>query len=403
MTNDILVVILAGGEGKRFLPFVTDKTLFPFMGKPLLQHTLELVENAGLKQVLIACNQTNQQWLDSYSSSMSIRTVLQDQPLGMADAMLALADHIGNQPIIVMNAVDLVEQSLFEALLNKSTNAYALVTGMRVSEYFPGGYLEVESDRVTSIIEKPPRGSEPSDLVNLVFHYLSQPHEFISLLSKTQSSEDDVYEKALYTLMQEKEVGFVSYSGKWSKLKYPHFVLDVSKQLLEQISTNQIHSTAQVHPTAIVEGSVIIDEGVKVYEYAVIKGPAYIGKNSIIGNHSLVLQSEIESNCVIGAGSEVSRSYIGPETWLHHNFVGDSVLEGKVNPSYGTVFSNLRLDKQSIQVKLPSGEVDTGKTKLGSLVAEGMFSGVNCSFMPGTVVTPNARILPNQVVKGLVS
>ena len=159
-----------------------------------------------------------------------------------------------------------------------------------------------------------------------------------------------------------------------------------------------IAKTAVVSNKVVIEGAVWIEEGVKIEDYAVIKGPSYIGKNSIIGNQTLVRQSMIEKDCIVGFGSEVVRSYIGPGCFLHHNFIGDSILEGDINPSWGTTFANLRLDKKPIQLKLASGVIDSGRTKLGAIVGKGAFFGVNCALMPGVTIAAGAKIFPQSIV-----
>lgn len=394
-----LVVILAGGVGKRFEPLSINKTLMPFMGKPILQHLLEMLEDAGFRETLITTNHENEKWFENYQpSSITIQTKLQDEPLGMGDAILNLEKEIGNNPILVINAVDVIDASFFKILLQEAPKHYAYVTGMRVHSHFAGGYLKLDGDRVTSIIEKPAKGQEPSDLVNLVFHYFSKPEEFILRLKQTKTDADDHYEQALALLMKEKNVGCIQYNGFWQKLKFSHYVLDMMELFMSHKLKKYTAPTAYISPNAVIEGQVFIDDGAKIEDFAIVKGPAYIGKKAIVGNHSLVRQSMIEEGAVIGFGSEVARSYIGPRCMLHHNFIGDSILESDINPSYGTCTANMRLDGNPVSVKLPDKKIETNRTKLGVIMAKGVFSGVNCSFMPGVTVGENAKIMPGTVV-----
>ena len=396
-----LFVILAGGEGKRFAPLVTNKTVFPFMDQPLLLHQLEQLKRAGIKKVLIATNSDNDSYLKKLKvKGLAIQTKRQSQPLGMADAVLNLKKEIGNQPVVIMNAVDVVADDLFKTLLKeiKTNQPQGLVTGIKVKKYFPGGYLQLKDSRVMGVIEKPQPGQEPSDLVNLVFHYFSQPQQFIQLLKQASSQGDDVYEQALTELMQQQQFGFISYDSYWAKLKYPHFVLDVMELFLDHRLRANIDPSAQISDQAVIEGQVLIAENVKVDAGAVIKGPAYIGPNTIVGNHALVRQSMIGRDAIVGFGSEIARSYVGPGCMLHHNFIGDSVLEAKVNPSFGTVTTNWRLDQKTIRLKTLRGELETNREKLGAILAKGVFCGVNCSLMPGITVGAKTKIYPHLII-----
>jgi len=401
--KEVTAVILAGGVGKRFAPLTINKTLLPMFGKPLLQHALEFLQKVGFKKVIIAGNQENLDWISQYKHHVKIQTQLQEEPLGMGDAMLALKDLIGDQQILVMNALDLVDASLFKNLQAIIPSAESVVTGIKVKKYFLGGYLQVKDGRVVSIVEKPGEGNEPSDLVNLVFHYFRHPQQFISMLEKTKTDQDDQYEKALAQFMQQEVVKHVEYNGYWQPLKHSNMVLDYMESMFAHRLEKYIAPSAMIAPSAVIEGNVYIDDNAIIQENAVIKGPVYIGKSATVGTGSLVRSSCVESGAVIGFGSEVARSYIGPKCMLHHNFIGDSILESDVNPSYGTCTANWRFDNKYVDVKLPSGKLTTGREKFGAIIAKKAFLGINCSIMPGVTIGEGAIIYPGQVVHASVA
>lgn len=397
--NKPLVVILAGGEGKNFYPLTVNKTLLPILGKPILQHAIEMVEQSGFPRAMIVTNTQNEDWLATYQPfNITLQTHVQQNVTGMAQALLEIEPEIGNQSILVMNAVDMIDPAFFKQLYRETLDSYAFVTGMKTKHYFPGGYLSVDGKKALSIVEKPEPGNEPSDMVNLVFHYFSEPARFIAALKK-HADRDDGYEQALSELMQERDVSVIPYQGYWQKLKYSYNVVDMVDIMLKYRIKNHIARSAYVSKHAVIEGDVFIDEDARVESFAVIKGPAYIGRKAVIGNHALVRQSVIEEGAVVGFGSEVARSYVGPRCMLHQNFIGDSVLESNINPSWGTTTGNLRLDGKEIAVKLPNDvRIQTPRTKLGSIIAKGAFLGINCSIMPGVTIGAQANIYPGKVV-----
>ena len=390
-------VILAGGIGRAFKPLITNKTLIPFLGKPLLQHVIEMLEASSIQEALIVTNQENEAWLASYQPfNITLQTKC-IEPNGMGDALLQATEEIGAEPALVLNASDMIDPSFLKILLHSLDGKQACVTGLAVDTYFPGGYLKTDGDRATEIVEKPGAGNEPSNLINLVFHYFEQPQEFMELLRRIDT-KDDQYEQALNTYMQQKYVHVVKYHGAWAKLKYAYHVLDMTASMLNTIKPH-IARTATISKHAVLEGNVYVDEDAHIDDYAIIKGPAYIGKGTRVGNHSLVRQSTVEAGATVGFGSEIARSYIGPNCMLHHNFVGDTVLEASVNPSWGTTFTNWRLDGKDVKVKLGDKLMETGKEKLGAIVANGAFLGVNCSVMPGVTIEADKHIMPGSVVK----
>lgn len=400
-TKDVLVVVLAGGEGKRFYPLVTDKSMFPFMGKRLIDWVFDEIQRAGFEQVLVATNEKNNEYIKSVSDGLVVRTKQQPKPLGQADALRWALDNETDRAILVMNAVDLVEASLLSDLV--TTEAEVVLTGKVMNEYFPGGYLTVDGERVVGIVEKPEPDERPSNMVNLVEHFFASSAMLVEYLNRVPQGRDDEYEQALDMMMKEKEVRYVEYEGYWQKLKYPHFVLDMMEMLLEEKLETRVAESTMIADSASIEGTVWVDEGVRIMAGASVVGPVYLGKNVVVGQNTLVRQSMVEAGSVVGFGSEVSRSYVGPGCMLHHNFVGDTVLEAEVNPSWGTTFANWRLfDSRSVGLRLPNQVIDSGRKKLGAVVAANVKMGVNCSVMPGVTIAAGSKIYPGSVVTGAV-
>lgn len=405
-----VVVILAGGAGTRFAPFVTNKTMWMIGGIPVIKHTMDAVVKAGFKSILVVTNTSNDTYIKSLTpelSSVHIETHIQAEPKGMDDALMQVKDILSNKPIFVVNGIDIVDFTLFKHAFDTiQSSPRLLVCGRQTDEYLPVGYYVLKDNKVVGTVEKPSQSEKPSNIMRLVADYFHDASEFISLFGQFSNTpeKDSTYEQAQTVLLKKYGADLITYTGPWSKLKYPHYVLDVMDIYLRNIRLSDAPKSANIHPTAVIDGAVYIDPTAKIEAYAVIKGPAYIGKNVIVGNHSLIRQSMVEEGSTVGFGSEVARSYVGPGCNLHHTFVGDSVLEGKVNMSWGTVTANLRLDGKTIRISLPNGTVfDTLRNKLGACIATNAFLGVGVSTMPGTIIGPNANIAPHTIVKGLLA
>lgn len=379
--------------------------MWPICGKTALQHTLEMVHSAGLDRIVVVANKQNEKFLQTYqSTSPNLVYRLQDEALGMYDALNSIADLIGKSPILVLNSIDFIEINLIKKVVARidKERPRLLVCGMKVKQYVPSlGYYELKNGKVVGVVEKPDEGRQPSDIIRLVFDYFEDPVEYIALFDKLKNpnDKDQKYELAQDILLK-KYGADIEYSSYWSKLKFPFNVLDVMNTMFDHRIDSFVHPSAQVSPLAVVDGKVYIDEGARIEAYAVIKGPAYIGRNTLVGNHSLVRHSMIEEGTTVGFGTEVARSYVGPGCQLHHTFVGDSVLEKDVNMSWGTVTTNLRFDRKPVRCKLPNGSyVPTTKDKLGALIAQGSFVGSNASTMPGVCIPAQTNIHPGSVVK----
>lgn len=199
-----IVLLLGGGTGKRFAPFVTNKTLFPFFDKPLLQHVLESFQKNGLTNVLIITNDQNEEWLKKYhNEKIHIKTLQQERAEGMGAAMLLAEEEIGDRPVIV-SGMHIINDQFIKQYLDRVKSSRYLIAAKRFNDYFPGGYLQVKDERVLSVIEKPKEEEKPSDLVKMVFDYFSSAKEFINLIKGTKTENDDQYEKALDLFMKKK-------------------------------------------------------------------------------------------------------------------------------------------------------------------------------------------------------
>lgn len=384
--KQLIAVLLAGGEGKRFRPVMKGKSIVPFFGKPLVAHTLESLRLAGVTQAVVVTNPEHERVVSALSvEGMMITTVVQKEPSGMADALMPARSAIGECPCLIMSAEDQVDDALYEGLLKEMDEKNALVVGKRVSSYFPGGYLTVKNNMLTGIVEKPGAGHEPSDLVNLVFHYFPDPRLLYQAMESVESTKDDVYEKALSLYATHNPVKVIAYNGPWAPLKYPWHVMGVLQFLLGRIGSYKGKGVV-IKKNVLIEGPVYIEDGVKIFENTKIIGPCYIGKNAIIGNNNIIRESHIGANCVTGFNTDIARSYIGDSCWFHTNYVGDSVLMDNISMGSGAVLANVRLDDGEISSAVLTSSIPTGLNKLGAVIDSHVRIGANASIMPGVKI-----------------
>ena len=399
MDTQPLVVVLAAGEGRHFVPLTTNKTIFPLLGVPILEHTMRMLHVAGLRNMLVITSASNDTYIRTIQlQDSTINTYCLDKPLGMGYALVKAKTHIPAEvPLLVVNAVDVLEPIVVTDILRLSNGKYGALTGLYMKEYFPGGYLSFDKEKIIGVVEKPGPNKRPSDYIKLVCDYFSKPQEFIAELEKIDWKHDDAYEQALSTLLKKHVFTFVPYTGGWSKLKYGFHVLEVMQLLLSYIKAPYVSATAFVSEKAIIQGTSYIEDGAKIFEGAVIKD-SYIGKNAVVGNHTLVRSSCVETGATVGFGSEIARSYVGKNCQVHHSFVGDSVLESECNVSWGTCLTNLRMDGKNISIKLEKERIETNMGKLGAVVAKGVFFGANTTTLPGVTMGAGACTYPSAIV-----
>lgn len=394
-----VVLVLAGGISSRFWP-LRDKLLLPFGPRSLLERHLNCLSDLGCDRIVIVTRPDAVDDVRAIASGVpgQVRVAVQPEAKGMADAVLCARPELetfGESAIYITQAHDVVEQRLHAELLDRWSRGgiSGLIGAGRVKNYFPGGYLTLEGDRVTSVVEKPHPGSEPSDLVNLVAHV----HGSWLALQQTLSYEsahgagDDAYERAITSLTETTHYEAHVYEGRWQGLKYPWHVLDVTDMLLD-LWTRGVESPGVAYVQR--EDGVFMAPDVRMFPGADIVGPALIGPGCVLGHNSLVRGSILGSGSVVGFGCEIARSFLASDVELHHNYVGDSVLDQGSSMGYGATTANYRIDGRTVPSFAGGERLDTGREKLGLMLGAGAKIGVNTSTMPGVKIGANAQIGP---------
>lgn len=409
MTASPLLVVLAGGASSRLWP-LEEKSLIKFMGQTLLNLQLERFAKLGMEEAVIVANPDNHAAISAMVQpvpGIRVETVVQPEPKGMGDALLQIGDYLaqhGHQPLYITQVHDLTDMILHQQMLTayQTGNATAYLAGYRVSQYFPGGYMEVDSNRrITNIIEKPGAGNEPSDLVSIVAHIHTDSGLLLDRIRAEYAkpaTTDDHYERAMAGLMQDHLFQVVPYEGPWQAIKYPWHVLDIMQTMLGQITAPRIAPDIVREDNVLIKGNVVIESGARLFHGATIVGPAYIGAGAIVGNGALVRESMIGAGSVVGFVTEVARSYMGEHVHTHACQVLDSILDDGVNLSASCTTANLRIDQGLVATRVKGDKINTGRDKLGLIAGKRAFIGVNVMTMPGIKIGRDSEIGPTTVV-----
>lgn len=403
------IIILAAGRSTRFWP-LTDKNLFNFLGEEILKQQIKKFL-PYTKRLFIISNTDNFNSIRKIVGTFSNRNIVITTQKGDGQsAGLLSTQKVIKGETVVLNNIDLFdEKKVFPRLFKIKDKYQTILTARKIKNYFPGGYLKLNKNNVVGVVEKPRPNEIPSKFYKMVADYYADFTAFLSILEKIKIERDDVYEmgldkyinsyiKGINSAVKRTKTTFIEYDSYWFSLKYPWHVLDFSKHYLSQLTKSHFGKNVFVDKTAKIEGNVYLGDGVKIYEYSKIVGPCYIGKNTIVGNYSLIKESMIGENCLIGGYSEVTRTYLGRRVYLHRNYLGDSVVENNVLFGAGAVCANFRFDEKEIHSPVNGGMVSSQRNKLGAIIGANVKIGVNASLMPGVKIAANSIIMPNSLV-----
>jgi UDP-N-acetylglucosamine diphosphorylase/glucosamine-1-phosphate N-acetyltransferase len=398
-------VILSAGTGNRVFPLAVNKPkpMFKLLSKPLMEYVIEELAAAEINEAVCVVGHNSEQIMEYFgteSHGVAMSYVVQEEPKGMADALLSAEAAVNGEKFLVVNGDDVFDPGLVKKMLPVAINSEIVFACQPVEETWKFGILSLDGDRVTGIVEKPDKGKEPSNNA-VIGVYMLSPDIFNHI--RRVPPGDSQYEQAVQLMIEEgKDVRAVTYDSFFGSYKLPWDLLRLNEYFLSTLDS-YISPTAEISPHAVVTGDhVYIGENVKVLEHATIKGPCYIGDGAIIGNNSLVRgSSSIGAHSVVGFGTEVKYSVIGDNCWTHSAYVGDSVIGDNCSLGAGTITANLRFDEQNIYVDvLGKGKMDSGSNKLGAIMADNCKTGSNATLMPGVKIGPHSIVGPGVLLTG---
>lgn len=159
------IVIMAGGMGKRLLPYTQDcpKPLVKVAGRPIIEHIIERAKDDGFEHFFISIfhlgHMIEQHLGDGRNFGVNIEYLREDKPLGTAGA-LSLMKPKPELPFVITNG-DVITDISYSQLLDFHVQHGASATmAVRSHEWQnPFGVVETSGLEIIDIIEKPIRRS----------------------------------------------------------------------------------------------------------------------------------------------------------------------------------------------------------------------------------------------------
>lgn len=156
-----LVVIMAGGQGKRLRPHTTScpKPLLPVAGKPMLQHIIERAKQEGFNRFMIAIHYLGEMiegyFGDGARLGVRIDYLRETSPLGTAGA-LSLLNPWPDLPFVVING-DVISDIRHGEILDFHQRHESMATmAVRLHEWqHPFGVVQTNGIEIIGFEEKP--------------------------------------------------------------------------------------------------------------------------------------------------------------------------------------------------------------------------------------------------------
>jgi glucose-1-phosphate thymidylyltransferase len=301
-------LVLSGGSGTRLRPIThtSPKQLVPVANKPVLYYALEDIAGAGITEVGIVVGETADEIQEAVGdgSKFGLRVTYlpQEAPLGLAHAVLIARDFLADDDFVMYLGDNFVVGGIADRVAQfRAARPDAQILLTRVPDPSAFGVAELGADgRVVRLEEKPkvPR----SDLA-LVGVYLFSPavHRAVRDIRPSWRGELEITHAIQWLIDHEYDVRSTVIHGYWKDTGNVADMLEVNRSVLEDVEP-RIEGTVDADSEVI--GRVRIEQGAQIRGSRIV-GPA-----------------------VIGLGTVVSGSYVGPYTSIaDHCRIEDSEIE----------------------------------------------------------------------------
>lgn len=315
-------LLLAGGYGTRLRPltFTGNKHMIPVANQPMLFFGLRHLANGGISDVGIVLGPLHEGIEEAVGNGASfglrITYIHQGDPKGLAHAVLCARDFLHEDPFVMYLGDNMLQEgarSFVEQFRTAPSDAIVGVTPVANPSSY--GIVEMDGDRIVSIVEKP---AVPKSNLALIGVYLFSPsiHPIIEQLKPSRRGELEITD-AIWKLYESGgSVAVRRVRGWWKDTGRPEDLLEANSRVLDTLPHDQFIQAGTLAEGAEVVGRVrlgrgtTVGPGVRVEGPTVIgdrtriEGPARIGPRTAIGDNCTVRDSTIEHSIVM-EGAEI--------------------------------------------------------------------------------------------------
>ncbi len=302
-------LILAGGAGTRLRPIThtSAKQLVPIANKPILFYVVEDMAAAGIKDIGVVVSpdrpapRSRPRSATGPQFGVELTFIPQAEPLGLAHCVLIAADFLGDDDFVMYLGDNMLQQRLrplVDRFVSERTRQLELhepdsrlpaaqILLAHVDDPRQFGVAEIDAHGgVVRLVEKP--ADPPSDLALAgVYIFDHRVHEAVNAIEPSARGELEITDAIQWLIDRGYPVMHEVLEGWWIDTGKKDPLLHCNRLVLDTI---EHRVDGEVDGTSRVEGRVVIEAGARL-ENSVVRGPA-----------------------IIGAGTHLVDSYVGPYT-----------------------------------------------------------------------------------------
>ncbi|MFC8144578.1 glucose-1-phosphate thymidylyltransferase [Streptomyces paradoxus] len=305
-------LVLSGGAGTRLRPIThtSAKQLVPVANKPVLFYGLESIAEAGITDVGMIVGETAEEIEEAVGDGskfgLKVTYIPQERPLGLAHAVLIARDYLGDDDFVMYLGDNFIVggiTGLVEEFRGNRPDAQILLT--RVADPRAFGVAELDpSGQVIGLEEKP---DQPKSDLALVGVYMFTPliHEAVRAIEPSWRGELEITQAIQHLIDTRADVRSTVIKGYWKDTGNVGDMLEVNRTVLEAMERR---IDGEVDDASETIGRVVVEEGARIVNSRVV-GPVVIGSGTLVSNSYVGPFTSVAENCRI-TDSEVEFSIV---------------------------------------------------------------------------------------------
>ncbi|MGI8422190.1 MAG: sugar phosphate nucleotidyltransferase, partial [Gaiellaceae bacterium] len=320
-------VVMAGGEGTRLRPLTSNqpKPMVPIVGKPCMEHIIELLREHGLDDVIVTVAFLPQAIRGYFGSGetlgVSLEYSVEETPLGTAGSVKLASDRL-DETFLVISGDALCDIDLTRLIEVHREKGAAVTIGLKaVDNPLDFGIVVTDEDgRIERFLEKPSWGQVFSDTINTGI-YVCEPE----ILKHVPADRPYDFSKELFPLLL--EMGRPLYGhvceGYWQDIGNLDQYRQANFDALDEKVRLQI-------PGIRLRGNVWIGDGVELASLEDVQGPAYIGNYCRVAPDAHVDEySVLSASVTLREGARTTRSIVDSSTYIGRSVLVEGAILGR--------------------------------------------------------------------------
>jgi UDP-N-acetylglucosamine diphosphorylase / glucose-1-phosphate thymidylyltransferase / UDP-N-acetylgalactosamine diphosphorylase / glucosamine-1-phosphate N-acetyltransferase / galactosamine-1-phosphate N-acetyltransferase len=232
-------VLLAAGRGTRMRELTVDfpKPMIDVRGKPVLQHIVEGLRDAGARRFLIIVGYRAEMvrnfFGDGRHHQVDIEYATQTVQDGTGRVVNLARDFAGGWPFILSYGDILISPVNYKRLVDLPDNCEAIITVTRGEDVSKGGAVFVNDQmELVDLREKPKPGELTSPWYNAgLYAFRPSIFEFIARLKPSPRGEYELTDAIRDLAQSGKEVKALELTGEWADVRDPETLAKLNQPL----------------------------------------------------------------------------------------------------------------------------------------------------------------------------